>query len=38
MKRRTTGGAVEVSRRTLPEYVATIRNATGIMVARPLRG
>jgi hypothetical protein len=32
------GGAVEVSRRTLPEYVAAIRNATGIMVARPLRG
>jgi hypothetical protein len=32
------GGAVEVSRRTLPEYVAAIRSATGIMVARPLRG
>ena len=32
------GGAVEVSRRTLPEYVAAIRNATGVMVARPLRG
>ena len=32
------GAAVEVSRRTLPEYVAAIRNATGIMVARPLRG
>lgn len=32
------GGAVEVSRRTLPDYVAAIRNATGIMVARPLRG
>ena len=32
------GGAVEVSRRTLPEYVAAIRNSTGIMVARPLRG
>lgn len=31
------GGAVEVSRRTLPEYVAAIRSATGIMVARPLR-
>lgn len=32
------GGAVEVSRRTLPEYVAAIRSATGIMVARPLWG
>lgn len=32
------GGAVEVSRRTLPEYVAAIRGATGILVARPLRG
>jgi hypothetical protein len=32
------GGAVEVSRRTLPEYVAAIRGATGIMVARPLWG
>jgi hypothetical protein len=32
------GGAVEVSRGTLPEYVAAIRSATGIMVARPLRG
>ena len=31
------GGAVEVSRRTLPGYVAAIRSATGIMVARPLR-
>ncbi len=31
------GGAVEVSRGTLPEYVAAIRSATGIMVARPLR-
>jgi hypothetical protein len=31
------GGAVEVSRRPLPEYVAAIRNSTGVMVARPLR-
>ncbi|MEP6687341.1 MAG: N-acetylmuramoyl-L-alanine amidase-like domain-containing protein [Gemmatimonadales bacterium] len=31
------GGVVEVSRRTLPEYVAAIRRATGILVARPLR-
>lgn len=30
------GGAVEVSQRTLPEYVTAIRSATGIMVARPL--
>lgn len=30
------GGAVEVSRSTLPEYVAAIRRATGILVARPL--
>jgi hypothetical protein len=32
------GGVVEVTRRTLPEYVAGIRRATGIMVARPERG
>jgi hypothetical protein len=32
------GGAVEVSRTTLPEYVSAIRRATGILVARPLRG
>ncbi len=32
------GGAVEVTRATLPEYVANIRRATGILVARPLRG
>jgi hypothetical protein len=32
------GGVVEISRRTLPEYVAAIRRATGILVARPLRG
>ncbi len=31
------GGAVEVSRRTLPDYVAAIRRSTGILVARPLR-
>ena len=29
------GGAVEVTRTTLPEYVAAIRRATGILVARP---
>jgi len=32
------GGAVEVSRATLPEYVAAIRRSTGILVARPRRG
>jgi hypothetical protein len=32
------GGAVEVTRSTLPEYVAAIRRSTGILVARPLRG
>lgn len=32
------GGVVEVTRSTLPEYVAAIRRATGILVARPLRG
>ena len=31
------GGVVEVTRATLPEYVAAIRHATGILVARPLR-
>jgi hypothetical protein len=31
------GGAVEVSRLTLPEYVAAIKRSTGILVARPLR-
>jgi len=30
------GGAVEVTRSTLPEYVAAIKRATGILVARPL--
>lgn len=32
------GGAVEVTRATLPEYVAAIRRSTGILVARPLPG
>ena len=32
------GGVVEVTRTTLPEYVAAIRRATGILVARPIRG
>ncbi|MFL5576839.1 MAG: N-acetylmuramoyl-L-alanine amidase-like domain-containing protein [Gemmatimonadaceae bacterium] len=32
------GGAVEVSRAPLPEYVAAIRRSTGILIARPLRG
>jgi hypothetical protein len=31
------GGAVEISRLTLPDYVAAIRRSTGILVARPLR-
>ena len=31
------GGAVEVTKSTLPEYVAAIRRSTGILVARPLR-
>ncbi len=30
------GGVVEVTRTTLPEYVAAIRRSTGILVARPL--
>jgi len=30
------GGVVEVTRTTLSEYVAAIRNCTGILVARPL--
>lgn len=30
------GGVVEVTRSTLPEYVAAIRRATGILIARPL--
>jgi hypothetical protein len=32
------GGAVEITSATLPEYVANIRRATGILVARPLGG
>ena len=32
------GGSVEVTRMTLPEYVAAIRRATGILVARPRWG
>jgi hypothetical protein len=31
------GGVVEVTRATLPEYVAAIRGCTGILVARPGR-
>ncbi len=31
------GGVVEVTRATLPEYVAAIRRASGILIARPLR-
>jgi hypothetical protein len=30
------GGVVEITRTTLPEYVAAIRRSTGILVARPL--
>jgi hypothetical protein len=30
------GGVVEVTRATLPEYVAGIRRATGVLIARPL--
>jgi Protein of unknown function (DUF1460) len=32
------GGVVEITRATLPEYVGAIRRATGILVARPLWG
>ena len=32
------GGVVEITRATLPEYVAAIRRSTGILVARPMRG
>jgi hypothetical protein len=32
------GGRVQVSRGTLPEYVAALRGGTGILIARPLRG
>lgn len=30
------GGAVEITRSTLPEYVAKIKRSTGILIARPL--
>ena len=30
------GGVVEITRATLPEYVGAIRRATGILVARPI--
>ncbi len=30
------GGAVEITRTTLPEYVQRIRRSTGILIARPL--
>jgi hypothetical protein len=30
------GGVVEITRTTVPEYVAAIRRSTGILVARPL--
>lgn len=32
------GGVVQISRGTLPQYVAGLRTGTGILVARPLRG
>jgi len=32
------GGVVEITRTTLPEYVAAIRRASGILVVRPLPG
>jgi hypothetical protein len=32
------GGEVQVSRGTLPQYVAGLRAGTGILAARPLRG
>jgi hypothetical protein len=31
------GGVVEVTPSTLPEYVAAIRRSTGVLIARPLR-
>ncbi|MGE5927106.1 MAG: N-acetylmuramoyl-L-alanine amidase-like domain-containing protein [Gemmatimonadota bacterium] len=31
------GGVVEITRSTLPEYVAAIRGCSGILVARPVR-
>ena len=30
------GGVVEITRATLPEYVAAIRRSTGVLVARPI--
>ncbi len=30
------GGAVEITRSTLPDYVAKIRRSTGVLIARPL--
>jgi hypothetical protein len=32
------GGVVEITRATLPQYVAAIRRSTGILAARPLWG
>jgi hypothetical protein len=32
------GGAVAITRATVPEYVSAIRRASGILVARPVRG
>jgi hypothetical protein len=32
------GGSVEITRATLPEYVGAIRRATGILIARPQAG
>jgi hypothetical protein len=32
------GGVVEITRTTVPEYVSAIRRATGVLVARPLLG
>jgi hypothetical protein len=32
------GGVVEITRSTLPEYVAAIRGCSGLLVARPIRG
>jgi hypothetical protein len=32
------GGQVQISRGTLPQYVAALHSGTGILIARPLRG
>ena len=32
------GGVVEITRSTLPDYVAAIRGCSGILVARPTTG